>query len=417
MPLVRRVVITGLGLVTPLGVGVDTTWSALVAGKSGVGPITLFDASECSTQIAGEVKGFQAEDFVDPKMARRVELFVAFGVAAAKMALKDARFELTPEVADRVGTSTGCGLGGLELLEKSFETLRLKGPKKATPFFIPMLISNMVAGMISIETGAKGPNFSTSTACAAGNHAIGEAFRMIKYGDAEAMLAGGSEAVISMTCIAGFNGLRALSTRNDEPQKASRPFDQDRDGFVVGEGAGMVFLEEREAAIKRGAHIYAEVIGFGMSGDAFHITAPPPDANGAVRCMQAALKDAGINPQQDGVGYINAHGTSTELNDVYETQAIKEVFGKKAYDIPISSTKSMTGHLLGAAGGIETIFCALAIKNNVIPPTINLDNPGEGCDLDYVPNIARKANVETALNNSFGFGGTNACLILKRHDT
>ena len=410
----RRVVITGLGLITPLGVGVEATWSTLLQGKSGVGPITIFDASLCATQIAGEVKGFNTEDYIEPKMARRVESFVAFGTAAAKMALQDSGFELTPEVADRVGASTGCGLGGLELLEKAQETLKVKGPKKATPFFIPMLISNMVAGMISIETGAKGPNLSTSTACAAGNHAIGEAFRMIQYGEADAMFAGGAEAVISLTCIAGFNGLRALSTRNEDPQKASRPFDRDRDGFVVGEGSGMVFLEEREAAIKRGAKIYAEVVGFGMSGDAYHITAPPPDANGAMRCMKAALHDAKIDPA-NGVSYINAHGTSTELNDLYETRAIKEVFGKKAYDIPVSSTKSMTGHLLGAAGGIETVFSALAIEHNILPPTINLENPGEECDLDYVPNTAREAIVDTALNNSFGFGGTNACLVLKRH--
>lgn len=409
----RRVVITGLGLVTPLGIGTRETWKALCRGKSGIGPISRFDASEFDTRIAGEVKNFNPADFLPKKEARRVHPFVAYAVAAAKMAIADSGIVIDRTNAHRVGVLTGCGMGGLSILEETSQVVHEKGPKRVNPFFIPMLISNMAPGVISIHVGAKGPNASIATACAAGAHAIGDSFKIIKRGDADAMITGGVEAVITPVCIAGFNAMKALSTRNDAPEKASRPFDRDRDGFVVGEGSGILLLEALDSARKRGARILAEVIGYGMNGDGYHVTSPRPDGTGAADCMRAALADAGIAPEQ--IDYINAHGTSTRLNDLYETRAVKAVFGKHARSIPMSSTKSMTGHLLGGAGGIETVFTALTLQHDLIPPTINLDHPAEECDLDYVPNTARKAVVERAMTNSFGFGGTNAVLILGKY--
>ena len=409
----RRVVITGVGLITPLGIGVKQSWEALCAGKSGIGEITRFDASGFPTRIAGEVKNFNPEDFLPKKDAKRTQLFIAYAVAAARMAIEDSRLVINEANANRVGVLTGCGLGGLDILEENTKILQDKGPRRVSPFFIPMMIGNMAPGMISIQLGAKGPNASIATACAAGTHAVGEAYKIISRGAADAMITGGVESVVTPTCLAGFSALKALSTRNDDPQRASRPFDKDRDGFVVGEGSGILILETLENALSRGAHIYAELCGFGMSGDGFHMTAPAPDGEGAARCMQAAIDDAGIS--HTAIDYINAHGTSTDLNDVYETKAIKAVFKEKAYSIPISSTKSMTGHLLGGAGGIESVFTALAIHDSIIPPTINLDSPDKDCDLDYVPNVARKAELEYAMSNSFGFGGTNACVVLKKY--
>ena len=409
----RRVVITGLGLVTPLGIGVEETWTALCGGKSGIGEITRFDASGFDTKIAGEVKDFHPEDFLPKKEAKRTQSFIAYAVAASRMALEDSGLKIDKTNENRIGVLTGCGLGGLQMLEQTAAILKKKGPKRVSPFFIPMMIGNMAPGMISIYFGAKGPNASIATACAAGTHAIGDAFKIIKRGGADAMVTGGVESVITPTCIAGFNAMRALSVRNHEPEKASRPFDRDRDGFVVGEGCGILILETLEAALKRGARIYAEVCGYGMSGDGFHMAAPAPDGEGAARCMAAAIDDAGIS--YNAIDYINAHGTSTQLNDVYETKAIKFVFKEKALSMAVSSTKSMTGHLLGGAGGIETVFTALTVFEGIIPPTINLDNPDQDCDLDYVPNTARKTDVNTAMTNSFGFGGTNATLILSKY--
>lgn len=409
----KRVVITGVGLITPLGVGVKETWSGLCAGKSGIGEITKFDTTLFDTKIAGEVKGFHPEDYMSKKEAKRLEDFISFAIAATRMAMEDSKLVIDSSNENRVGVITGCGLGGLGILEKTSRIIDIKGPKKVTPFFIPMLIGNMAPGMISIQFGAKGPNLSIATACAAGTHAIGDAYKIIKSGVADAMIAGGVEAVITPATIAGFNAMKALSTRNNEPEKASRPFDKDRDGFIVGEGCGILILETLEGALKRGAGIYAEICGYGMSGDGYHMTSPAPDGRGAAMCMQAALEDAGISYAE--VDYINAHGTSTKLNDLYETIAIKTVFKDKAYSIPISSTKSMTGHLLGGAGGVEAVITALIITEGLILPTINLDTPDAGCDLDYVPNIARKANVQIAMTNSFGFGGTNASLILKKY--
>ncbi|MBW2605279.1 MAG: beta-ketoacyl-ACP synthase II [Deltaproteobacteria bacterium] len=409
----RRVVITGLGLVTPLGIGVDETWTALCKGQSGISEITRFDASGFDTKIAGEVKNFHPEDFLSKKEAKRTQPFIAYAVAASRMALEDSGLTIDNTNENRVGVLTGCGLGGLNLLEQTTVVLQKKGPQRVTPFFIPMMIGNMAPGMISIYLGAKGPISSIATACASGTHAVGDAFKIIKRGAADAMIAGGVESVITPTCIAGFNAMKALSVRNDSPEKASRPFDRDRDGFVVGEGCGILILETLEAALERGARIYAEICGYGMSGDGFHMAAPAPEGEGAARCIAAALADSEI--PFDKIDYINAHGTSTQLNDVYETRAIKSVFKEKASSIAVSSTKSMTGHLLGGAGGIETVFTALTISEGIIPPTINLDHPDEECDLDYVPNIARKMDVKTAMTNSFGFGGTNASLVLKKY--
>jgi 3-oxoacyl-[acyl-carrier-protein] synthase II len=409
----RRVVITGLGLVTPVGIGVEASWEGLCAGRSGIDEITRFDATEYATRIAGEVKDFHPQDFLPKKEARRTSLFIAYAIAATRMAMDSSGLKIDKSNEERVGVVTGCGLGGLSILEEITRVVDKKGPKRVTPFFIPMMIGNMAPGMISIHFGTKGPNASVATACAAGSHAIGDAYKLIQRGAADAMIAGGVESTITPTGVAGFNAMKALSTRNDEPQKASRPFDRDRDGFVIGEGGGIVILETLENALERGAHIYAEVAGYGMSGDAYHITSPPPDGAGAIRCINAALSDAGLSYRD--IDYINAHGTSTPLNDLYETRAIKAVFKDKAHSIPVSSTKSMTGHLLGAAGGVEAVFTTLAIHESILPPTINYENAAEECDLDYVPNVARKQPINTAMSNSFGFGGTNASLIFKKY--
>ena len=410
----RRVVVTGVGLVTPLGTGVEKTWSALCAGKSGIGPITRFDASEVGVNIAAEVKDFQVEDHIDKKVAKHLDLFVQYAVAAAGEALRNADFQITEENAPRVGSIMGCGLGGLPTIEKYHKVAMEKGTKRITPFFIPMVIPNMGAGQISIIYGTRGPNLCLTTACAAGTHAVGEAFRSIANDECDVAITGGSESVICPLAVGGFHAMKALSTRNDQPEKASRPFERDRDGFIISEGAGVLILEELEHAKARGATIYAEVAGYGLSGDGYHMAAPPEDGNGAVRCMKMALKDAGMNPED--VDYINAHGTSTPLNDVVETRAIKTTFGDQAYKLAISSTKSMTGHMLGGAGGIEAVFTALSIKHQIAPPTMNLENPDPECDLDYVPNQARKMKIRAAMSNSFGFGGTNAVLIMKQYE-
>jgi 3-oxoacyl-[acyl-carrier-protein] synthase II len=410
----RRVVVTGLGLVTPLGIGVEETWSALVAGKSGIARITKFDASNLTTQIAGELKNFRPEDFVSRKDIRRMDEFSIFALAATHMAVEDAKLEISSNNAERVGTVIGCGLGGLKTIEKFHRVLLEQGPKKVSPFFIPMLIANMAPGHISIVFGAKGPNVAIETACAAGTHAVGDSFKLIQRGVADAMITGGVEAALTPLGVSGFNAMRAISTRNDDPEKASRPFDIDRDGFVMGEGSGILILEELDHALERGAPIYAEIIGYGLTADAFHMTAPAPEGEGMGRCMQMALDDAGVSGEE--IEYINAHGTSTDLNDRFETQAIKKVLGEHAYKVPVSSTKSMTGHLLGGAGGVETAFTVLAIERGIIPPTINYENPDPDCDLDYVPNVCREAEVRMALTNSFGFGGTNAALVLRRYE-
>ena len=410
----RRVVITGMGLVTPLGTGVDKTWRALCNGESGVGPITRFDASKYRTRIAAEVKDFHAGDYLPKKEIARTQPFMAYALAASLMAMEDSGLVIDMDNSHRVGVVTGCGLGGLSLLEDTCQVIEEKGPRRVTPFFIPTFIGNMAAGVISIRFKAKGPNASLATACAAGTHAVGEAFKLIQTGKADAMITGGVESVVTPSCVAGFGSMKALSTRNDEPEKASRPFDRDRDGFVVGEGAGIVILETLEGALERGAPIYAEMIGYGMSGDGYHMAAPAPDGEGMARCMEAALEDGGVSYRD--IDYINAHGTSTPINDLYETRAIKTVFKERAKQTPVSSTKSMTGHLLGGAGGIETVFSALTIKHGIIPPTINCDHPEEECDLDYVPNVARDTHVGMAMTNSFGFGGTNATLIIGAFD-
>jgi len=408
----RRAVITGIGLVSPLGIGVEENWAALMQGKSGVGPITRFDATGFATRIAAEVKNFHPEEFISKKELRKMDPFLQIGLGAARLAFEDANLKLNSDTADRAGVFLGCGLGGLTTIEVYHKLLLDSGPKKVSPFFIPMLLGNMAPGLISIYHGAKGPNLSVQTACAAGTHAVGQAFHMIRTGMADIMITGGVESTITPLGIAGFNAMRALSTRNDEPEKASRPFERDRDGFVMGEGGAVLILEEMEMALERGAKIYAEVIGFGASGDAYHMAAPPPEGEGAVRCMRMALDDAGIRPED--VQYINAHGTSTDLNDRYETQAVKTVFADHARKLAVSSTKSMTGHLLGAAGGIEAAYTALAIAREIIPPTVNYENPDPDCDLDYVPNLARPAKVVTALSNSFGFGGTNGTVVLRK---
>lgn len=410
----RRVVVTGVGLVTPLGTGVKKTWDGLCAGRSGIAPITRFDASDHAVKIAAEVKDFQAEDFMDKKLARHLDYFVQYAIGAAGMAIEDAELRITEENASRVGVITGCGIGGLPTIEKYHSVLLNRGPKKVTPFFIPMVISNMGAGHISIQYGAKGPNLSLATACAAGTHAVGEAFRLIASGSCDMAITGGSESTVCPLAVAGFNSMKALSQRNDEPEKASRPFDRDRDGFIISEGAGMLILEDLDHAKARGARIYAEVVGYGLTGDAYHMAAPPEDGEGAARCMQMALDDAKMVPSD--IDYINAHGTSTSLNDSCETKAVKTVFKEHAYKVAISSTKSMTGHMLGGAGGIEAVFTALSIYTETIPPTINLENPDPECDLDYTPNEARKMKIRVALSNSFGFGGTNAVLVMKGYE-
>jgi len=410
----RRVVVTGLGLITPLAIGTQETWEALCAGRSGIAEITRFDTSAFQTKIAAEVKDFHPEDFLTKKDTKRFRRFISYAMAATRIALENSGLKIDESNAHRIGTITGCGLGGLSFMEETVFKVYRGNIRRVSPFFIPMMIGNMAPGMISILYGAKGPNSSLATACAAGAHAVGNSFKIIQRGQADAMITGGTEAVITPTCIAGFNSMKALSTRNDDYENASRPFDRDRDGFVVGEGSGILILEALDHALDRGAPVYAEVIGFGMSGDGYHITSPSPDGEGAARCMTAAIDDAGIG--YDKIEYINAHGTSTPLNDLYETRAIKTVFKEHAPALAVSSTKSMTGHLLGGAGGIETVFTALTLHDDIIPPTINHDQPGDECDLDYVPNAARKTAVNIAMTNSFGFGGTNASLILKKYN-
>lgn len=408
----RRVVVTGVGIVSPLGIGVEENWAAITAGQSGLGMITRFDAADLPTHIAGEVKDFNAEDYIEKKEIKKMDLFIQYGLAAAGMALNDSGLEITEANADRVGVLVGSGLGGLPAIEKYHKVMLERGYKKVSPFFIPMLIINLAPGHISIKFGAKGPNLSSVSACATGTHSIGDAYHMIARGDADAMFAGGTESTITPLGVGGFNVMKALSTRNDDPQAASRPFEKNRDGFVMAEGAGILILEEYDSAKARGANIYCEVIGYGMSADAYHLTQPAAGGEGAARCIKMALHNAGLNPEE--VDYINAHGTSTHFNDLYETMAIKTVFGEYAEKLMISSTKSMTGHALGAAGGIEAGYVALSLARGVVPPTINYQEADPDCDLDYVPNEARQAECRVALSNSFGFGGTNATLAFRK---
>ena len=408
----RRVVVTGIGLVSPLGIGTDTNWQALSAGQSGVGPITKFDATAFPTRIAGEVKGFDPLRFVDKKDVKKMDVFIQYAIGASQFAVDDARLVVTPEMSVRAGVFIASGIGGFTTIEREHIALLEGGPRKISPFFIPSAIINLAAGQVSIRFGAKGPNSATCTACSASAHAIGDAYEIIRRGAADVMIAGGSEAAITPMGVGGFSAMRALSRRNDEPQRASRPFDKDRDGFVVGEGAGVLILEECETALRRGARVYAELVGYGMSADAYHITAPSEDGDGPFRVMCAAIKDAAVKPTD--VAYINAHGTSTPHGDRVETIAIKRCFGEHAKKLAVSSTKSMTGHLLGAAGGLEAGITVLAIYKQLAPPTVNLDDPDPECDLDYVPNAMRPLAIEYALSNSFGFGGTNAALLFKR---
>ena len=408
----RRVVVTGLGIVSPVGVGVPEAWSSILAGKSGITRITRFDPSPFPSQIAGEVKGFDPAKYISAKEVRRFDTFIHYGLAAAIEAIKDSALDLDREPREQIGVCLGSGIGGLPLIEETHKAMLAGGPRKISPFFIPGSIINLIAGQLSIMYGFKGPNLALATACTTANHCIGDAGRLIEYGDADVMIAGGSECSVSPLGLGGFCAARALSSRNDDPAAASRPWDKDRDGFVLGEGAGVIVLEEYEHARKRGARIYSELAGYGMSADAHHITAPCEDGEGAVRCMANAMKNAGVN--RDQVDYINAHGTSTPLGDVAETVAVKSCFGDHAKKLAVSSTKSMTGHLLGAAGGIEAIFSVLAIRDQVAPPTINLVTPDPQCDLDYVPNTARKMKINVALSNSFGFGGTNGSLVFRR---
>jgi len=408
----RRVVVTGIGLVSPLGIGTEANWEALCAGKSGIGPITHFDAAQFSARIAGEVKGFDPLAFIDKKDVKKMDVFIQFAIAAAQFAMDDAGLSVTEDIATRVGVFIASGIGGFSTIEREHKALIEGGPRRISPFFIPAAIINLAAGQVSIRFGAKGPNSATCTACSASAHAIGDALEIIRRNDADVMIAGGSEAAITPMGVGGFAAMRALSTRNDEPSRASRPFDLDRDGFIMGEGAGVIILEELGFAMQRGAPIYAELVGYGMSADAFHITAPSEDGDGGMRVMREAIGDAEVSPGQ--VDYINAHGTSTPFNDRLETLAIKRLFGDHARKLAISSTKSMTGHLLGAAGGLEAGITALAVKHQMIPPTINYETPDPECDLDYVPNAKRAAKIDYALSNSFGFGGTNGALLFKR---
>lgn len=405
---------TGIGLVSALGLDTDSTWKAILAGKSGIGPISRFDTTDFSTRIAGEVKGLNPLDYVDTKNARKMDRFILYAIAASDWAVSHSELKITPEISHRVGVFIASGIGGFETIEREHEKFLKNGPRRISPFFIPSSIINEAAGQVSIRLRAAGPNSATCTACAASAHAIGDSFRIIQRGDADVMIAGGSEAAITPMGVGGFAAMRALSTRNDEPERASRPFDYERDGFVVGEGAGILVLEELEHALKRSAAILGEIVGYGMSGDAYHITMPREDGSGAYRVMKIALEDAGIAPDQ--IDYVNAHGTSTPLNDRIETRAIKELFGGEAYRLGISSTKSMTGHLLGAAGGLESGISVLAVRDQVMPPTINLENPDPDCDLDYVPNEARSASINYVLSNSFGFGGTNAAIVFKKYE-
>ena len=410
----RRVVVTGVGLVSPLAIGTQANWEALLAGKSGIGPITRFDPSLYSARIAGEVKHFDPLQFVDKKDVKKMDIFIQFALAASQFAVDDARLEVTPEIADHVGVYIASGIGGFQTIEREHVELLKGGPRRISPFFIPASIINLAAGQVSIRFNARGPNLATCTACTASAHAIGESYEIIRRGDAEIMIAGGSEACITPMGVGGFAAMRALSTRNDDPQRASRPFDKDRDGFVMGEGSGICILETLDSATRRGASIYAELVGYGLTSDAYHLTGQPVDAHGAVRSMTMALKKAGIGPSQ--VDYINAHGTSTPINDPTETLAVKKLFGDHAYTLAMSSTKSMTGHLLGAAGGLEAGITALAIRHQIAPPTINLDSPDPACDLDYVPHTPRPMAIRYALSNSFGFGGTNATLLMKKYE-
>ncbi len=409
----RRVVVTGVGLVSAVGVGTEATWQGLLAGTSGAAPITHFDTTGFSVTFAAEVKNFDPLQFIEKKELKKMGLFIQFALAASQFALEQAQLKITPEIADRTGVYIGSGIGGFDVIEREHTALMQGGPRRISPFFIPAAIVNLAAGYVSIRWGAKGPNSATCTACSSSAHAVGDSAKIIERCAADVMICGGAEAAITPMGVGGFASMRALSTRNDAPQKASRPFDRERDGFVIGEGSGILILEELEFAKRRGATILAEIVGYGMSGDAFHITQPSDDAGGAVRVMQAALADAQVQPEQ--VGYINAHGTSTPYNDRLETLAIKKVFGERAARIPVSSTKSMTGHLLGGAGGLEAGITTLALRDQILPPTINLENADPDCDLDYVPNQARRASFEYALSNSFGFGGTNAALLLKRY--
>lgn len=410
----KRVLVTGISMITPLGIGVEKSWQGLIEGKPGIRRITHFDASQFPTQIAGEVEGFNPENYMETKEIKKMDRFIHFALAAAQLAVDDSGLKITDSNAERIGVIVGSGIGGLQSIEHYHSVLMDKGPRKITPFFIPMLIINLASGQISMKVGAKGPNSAVATACATGSHAIGDAFRIIQRGDADVMIAGGTEAVITPLGIGGFNAMKALSTRNDVPEKASRPFDTERDGFVMGEGAGIIILESYESALARGAKIYAEIVGYGMTADAYHITAPSPNGEGAARCMEITLLDAGVKPSE--VDYINAHGTATKFGDELETRAIKTVFGEYAHKVAVSSTKSMTGHLLGAAGGVEAVICVLSIINNKVPPTINIDSPDPECDLDYIPYQYREMSLNYALTNSFGFGGTNACLLFKKFD-
>lgn len=409
----KRIAITGMGIICPIGIGLSESWQAAVEGRSGVCTITHFDASLLPTRIAGEVKGFDPISYIEYKEIKKMDRFIQFAIAVSDMAIKDSGFKITDENAEMVGVIIGSGMGGLPAIEHYHRIYLEKGHKRISPFFIPMLIINLAAGSVSMKFGAKGPNLSVVTACASGNHAIGEAYEIIKRGDANAMLAGSTESCITHLGIAGFSAMKALSVKNDEPEKASKPFDNERDGFIMGEGAGVLMLETLDSALARNARIYAEIIGFGMSSDAYHITSPAPRGEGAARCMKIALAKAGIEPEK--IDYINAHGTSTKYGDELETDAIKTVFGKHAYKLCLSSTKSMIGHLLGAAGGVEAVFTVLSMYNNIVLPTINLENPDPECDLDYVPNKSRPMEIEYAMSNSFGFGGTNACLIFKKY--
>jgi 3-oxoacyl-[acyl-carrier-protein] synthase II len=410
----RRVVVTGLGLISPVGNTVESAWTAVCNGKSGIGPVTEFDASELGTRIAGEIRDFEITDYIQEKDARRYDKFVHYGLAAAQDAMSQAGLTGDHHILDpeRVGFAIGAGIGGISSIEKNMLIYKEKGPRRISPFYIPGAIVNMISGILSINFGFKGPNIAVVSACTTSTHNIGLAARMIKYGDADVMVAGGAEYATSPTSMAGFVSAKAMSTRNDDPEAASRPWDRDRDGFVLANGAGVVVVEELEHAKARGAPVFAELIGFGMSGDAYHMTAPPADGEGAARCMKIALSDAGINPQQ--VDYINAHGTSTMLGDRAESDAVKTIFGDHAYRLAVSSTTSMTGHMLGAAGGAEAVFSVLAMRDGVVPPTINLENPGEGCDLDYVPNEAKELPIELVMSNSFGFGGTNGTLVFRK---
>lgn len=408
----RRVVVTGLGIVSPLGNDLASNWDAIVNGRSGIGPITHFDTTGFATTIGGMVRDFDSLQWMPAKDAKKMDPFIHYGVAATLMAMRDAGLEVTEANAERIGTIIGSGIGGLHGIEEQTIRYHEGGPRKISPFYVPSTIINMLPGQITLMTGIKGPNFSAVSACASSNHSIGTAMRMIQYGDADVMIAGGAERGSTPTAVGGFCSMKAMSTRNDDPTRASRPWDRDRDGFVLGDGAGILVLEEYEYAKARGARVYAELVGYGASSDAFHMTAPSENGEGPARCMVSSLKDAGLNPEQ--VGYLNAHGTSTPLGDVAETLAIKRAFGDAARGLMVSSTKSMTGHLLGAAGGIEAVFAVMALHAGIIPPTINLDAPGEGCDLDYVPNVARERRIDYAMSNGFGFGGTNATLIFGR---